>query len=1232
MKISIILTAVTLAAAVSASAGDAPFSVKGVSESGRVTVEEGAVAYEQTTDAPARFSLVFDFPAWEPDTWVFMPACAYNGNRDARRLFFGHYPPYVLGRDAGLEPERVQAQVPALEPDGSGALEVTSGDMTTPCAGFFFPKARRGVLVFTEQEVGGTNLGFTVRAGSLRIDYPANRSEGYRFCRKPVPHPDGPLALAKGTKLRSRFRTVDFEAADVSAFLERFFRERKCLLSDARAPNGYTKELWTTVERVWNEHCWHHGAYHPEIAKWVPGWTGGPHCVYPLYRFGDEQTRERCRQTLDFMVRHQSKYGFYYGRVVDGKDVVDEPLCGPRDEPNRYLIRRSADGLYFLIRCGRQMGWTDAWKDSARRCADALVRTWRKYGQFGLWVDVEDGRILVGRSTSCAIAPAALYEAWKEFGDPAYREVALASCADYCSRDLDRGVTYGGPGDIIFAPDSESAFALLESCVVLAEETKDPQWLRRARQAAALCSTWAVSYRYRFPPKSEFAKLGVNTVGSVFASVQNKHSAPGICTLSGDSLLRLYRLTGDDAYLELCKDIAFFLPQVVSRADRPIVAYDGRTLPPGFIHERVNMSDWEGFGRIGEDCCGYCWCATSLLLTWADLVTQPEFTKFSVKGVSESGRVTVEEGAVAYEQTTDAPARFSLVFDFPKWEPDTWVFMPSCAYNGNRDARRQFFDRYPPYVLGRDAGLEPERVQSQVPALEPDGSGEIEVTSGDMATPCAGFFFPKARRGVLVFTEQEVGGTNLGFTVRAGSLRIDYPANRSSAYRGIGKPVSHPDRPLALAKGTKLRSRFRTIDFEAADVSAFLERFFRERKCLLSDARAPNGYTKELWETTEKAWNEHCWVDGAYRQEIRKWVPGWTGGPNSVYPLYRFGNAQTRERCRQTLDFMMRHQAKSGFFYGRVIKDEDVVDEPYCGPRDEPNRHLVRRSADALYFLIRCGRQMGWTDAWKAGARRCADAFVRTWRKYGQFGLWVDVEDGRILVGRSTSCALASAALYEAWKEFGDPAYREVALASCADYCSRDLDRGVTYGGPGDIIFAPDSESAFALLESCVVLAEETKDPQWLRRARQAAALCSTWVVSYRYRFPPTCTFAKLGVNTVGSVFASVQNKHAAPGICTASGDSLLRLYRLTGDAAYLELCKDIAFFLPQAVSRAERPIVAGNGRVLPPGFVSERVNMSDWEGFRNIGETFCAFCWCGTSLLTTWADLMTQPEFGAAH
>lgn len=600
----------------------------------------------------------------------------------------------------------------------------------------------------------------------------------------------------------------------------------------------------------------------------------------------------------------------------------------------------------------------------------------------------------------------------------------------------------------------------------------------------------------------------------------------------------------------------------------------------------------------------------------------------SVTGSSATGQVAVDREGVDYRQAASGDGRFSVTIGFPEWEKDTWVFMPACAYNGNRDAR--CIEITDCLRVGTKAGRGPEPVleQTKIPALAADGSGVLEVTSGDMATPCAGFFFPKARRAVLIFTEQEVGGRNLGYCVRSGSLRIDYPANRRRAYRFCQEPECDVDRPLSLSANDRLKSRLRIVEFEASDVSVLLERFFRERKSLLSGVRPPNGYTPGLWQTVEKSWNENCWIGGTYRQEISKWVSGWTGGAASIYPLYKFGDARTRERCRASLDFMMRHQAACGLFYGTVIGETNAVDEATCGPLDEPNRLLVRRSAEALYFLVRCGRVMGWKESWKEGCRRCADALVGLWRRHGQFGQWVDIEDGRLLVGRSTSCAIVSAALLEAWRTFGDAAYRTVAFEACEDYCRRDLDRGVTYGGPADIIMAPDSESAFALLESCVALAEETREEKWIRRARQAAALCSTWVVSYPYRFPEASTFAKMRINTVGAVFASVQNKHAAPGICTLSGDSLLRLYRLTGDAAYLDLCKDIAFFIPQLVSRPDAPVFAKGGEALPAGFISERVNMSDWEGFDWVGETFKAFCWCGTALTTTWADLVGQPEF----
>ena len=45
-------------------------------------------------------------------------------------------------------------------------------------------------------------------------------------------------------------------------------------------------------------------------------------------------------------------------------------------------------------------------------------------------------------------------------------------------------------------------------------------------------------------------------------------------------------------------------------------------------------------------------------------------------------------------------------------------------------------------------------------------------------------------------------------------------------------------------------------------------------------------------------------------------------------------------------------------------------------------------------------------------------------------------------------------------------------------------------------------------------------------------------------------------------------------------------------------------------------------------GFVNERVNMSDWETKRKIGAVFYGSCWCETSLILSFAELLPYPEF----
>ena len=112
-------------------------------------------------------------------------------------------------------------------------------------------------------------------------------------------------------------------------------------------------------------------------------------------------------------------------------------------------------------------------------------------------------------------------------------------------------------------------------------------------------------------------------------------------------------------------------------------------------------------------------------------------------------------------------------------------------------------------------------------------------------------------------------------------------------------------------------------------------------------------------------------------------------------------------------------------------------------------------------------------------------------------------------------------------------------------------------------------------------------------------------------------------------MFANIQNKHASPGICTLSGDSILKLYRYTKKEAYLELIKDIAYFIPQCVATDARPIYSWSTvpEKLTEGFICERVNTSDWQTAQCVGGVFNHSCWPETSLILSFAELMTQEE-----
>ncbi len=186
-----------------------------------------------------------------------------------------------------------------------------------------------------------------------------------------------------------------------------------------------------------------------------------------------------------------------------------------------------------------------------------------------------------------------------------------------------------------------------------------------------------------------------------------------------------------------------------------------------------------------------------------------------------------------------------------------------------------------------------------------------------------------------------------------------------------------------------------------------------------------------------------------------------------------------------------------------------------------------------------------------------------------------------LIVGGSSSAAMAPAALVHAAAYFKEPRYLKIAEESALHYFERFVEIGLTCGGPGDALQCPDSESAAALLESFVTLYEATRDRAWVARARAAAHLLATWVISYDA--PPAGRGCPRpgSLRSTGAVFTDAQNRVGAPGYVLSSGAALFRLYRATGDVALLELLRDTVHNLGQYLRQGEGPdeTAAGVGR-----------------------------------------------------
>lgn len=581
-------------------------------------------------------------------------------------------------------------------------------------------------------------------------------------------------------------------------------------------------------------------------------------------------------------------------------------------------------------------------------------------------------------------------------------------------------------------------------------------------------------------------------------------------------------------------------------------------------------------------------------------------------------------------------ASVSAHLNFKNWSVANYVLMPAAAYNGNRAESRKI--GYPPFLDDpRDTGATKPQIISDVPRLNiHEGPSRIQQRSGDMSTPSIGFYAPATKRSFWMLSPQATRLGDSGIDIEENDsrteARISYtaPVVREK-YRYIIADAHFPssDKGATFNAGDSLVLSFRIYNDDCKNIQGLFNQFTQIRNDIIPHTETEPSFRSfsTTFAIQQEKYNRDNFEPkfGYYSVGLREnvsqdWQIGWTGGMISTYPLLYEGNQTSVQNVIRNFDWLFPNGiAPSGYFWDSGEKGDrwmGIFPDKTIGK----DLHLVRKTGDGLYYCLKQFYLMdkkGITvkQPWKEGCRTVANALVKTWNTYHQFGQFVNNETGQIVIGGSASGGIVPAALVLASRYYNDPVYLKVAEAAAADYYEKYVKKGVIYGGPGEALQNYDSESTSGLLESYTILYEATQDKKWLQAAEDVAKQLSTWVTSYNYPFPPDSHLGKIDAHTTGTVWANTQNKHAAPGICTHSGVGLLKLYRATGNKFYLDLLKDIAHAIPQYLSTTEKPIER-----LQNGWINERVSLNDW--LEGIGQLFSGSTWSEVSMLLTTVEI----------
>jgi hypothetical protein len=146
---------------------------------------------------------------------------------------------------------------------------------------------------------------------------------------------------------------------------------------------------------------------------------------------------------------------------------------------------------------------------------------------------------------------------------------------EYYQRFILDEFIYGAPEDVHLTPTSEDAYNAVVSYVLLYEDDhKNEKWLQLSQHAADWMMTFRWTYNLEFPEFTMLKQLDFRSRGSDQASPSNQH-LHNYGLFCVPEMLRLWRYTKDDYYLDRTRDNLACFMQCIARADGDFNAYKG---------------------------------------------------------------------------------------------------------------------------------------------------------------------------------------------------------------------------------------------------------------------------------------------------------------------------------------------------------------------------------------------------------------------------------------------------------------------------------------------------------------------------------------------------------------------------------------------------------------------------------------------------------------------------------